>query len=155
MRLRVSGLLALLVLVLLWAPASRAERALGLGVMAGDPTAVSGKMWLNETSALDAALGWSFVDDGRVYLHVDYLWHSYDLEPEDFDGRLPYYLGVGGRLLAREGHESRLGVRFPIGLDYVLGDGRFDVFVELAPVFDLAPKTDLSVGGGVGVRFFF
>lgn len=126
-----------------------------VGVMAGDPTALSAKIWLDETRAVDGALGWSFVDDGMVYVHGDYLWHRYSLEPEDFDGRLPYYLGVGARLLARQEKESRLGLRFPVGLDYILGDGRFDVFVELAPIFDLVPKTDLAWSVGVGARVNF
>ncbi len=30
-----------------------------------------------------------------------------------------------------------------------------DVFLEIAPIVDLAPATELSVNGGIGIRFYF
>jgi len=90
-----------------------------------------------------------------LYLHGDYLWHRYELDPEEFEGTLPYYFGVGCRVLLHEGNDSRLGVRLPIGLDYLFEGGRFDVFIEVAPVLDLVPDTDFDLSGGVGARFYF
>src|SRR5215472_7883144 len=34
----------------------------GLGILAGEPTSLSGKLWLSATTAIDAGAGWSFVD---------------------------------------------------------------------------------------------
>jgi hypothetical protein len=127
---------------------------LGLGIMAGEPTGISLKVWSGSRTALDAAVGWSLDESEWVYVHADYLWHRYDLEIE-FPGALPFYVGVGARMLLHEGDESRLGVRVPIGLDYLTDDRRFDFFLEVAPVVDLVPETGLGLTGGVGARYYF
>jgi hypothetical protein len=144
-------------LLLLLAPpvAEVAESRVGLGVMAGEPTGITLKVWGSSEHAFDGAAGWSIGEDGRLYLHADYLWHRYELDPEEFRGTVPYYFGVGCRVLLHEGDDSRLGVRFPIGLDYVFDGGRFDVFIEVAPVLDVVPETEFDLSGGVGARFYF
>jgi hypothetical protein len=147
--------LALAVLILLAAMSCLAAADVGLGVIAGEPTGVSLKIWGDSHHAFDGAAGWSIGEGGWLYVHGDYLWHRYELDPGEFRGTVPYYFGVGGRLLLHEGDDSRLGVRFPIGLDYLFDGGRFDVFVEIAPVLDLVPETDFSLSGGVGARFYF
>lgn len=127
----------------------------GLGVMAGEPTGLTLKVWGNSRQAFDAAAGWAIGEGGWVYLHGDYLWHRYEFDPEEFEGTVPYYFGVGCRVLLHEGDDSRVGVRFPIGLDYLFESGRFEVFIEVAPVLDLAPETDFDLSGGVGARYYF
>lgn len=151
------ALTAMIVTVLLLALAYAGDAAarVGLGVMAGEPTGVALKVWGSSRHAFDAAAGWSIGDGGWIYLHGDYLWHRYELDPGEFRGTVPYYFGVGGRLLLHEGDDSRVGVRFPLGLDYLFEGGRFDVFVEVAPVLDLVPETNLTLSGGVGARFYF
>jgi hypothetical protein len=143
------------VLVLLAAAPWGAAADVGLGVIAGEPTGVSLKVWGDSHHAFDGAAGWSIGEGGWLYVHGDYLWHRYELDPDEFSGTVPYYFGLGARLLLHEGDDSRLGARFPIGLDYLFDGGRFDVFVEVAPVLDLLPKTDFSLSGGVGARFYF
>ncbi len=130
----------------------------GLGIVAGEPTGLSLKVWSNSRQAFDLAAGWSLGDGDWVYLHGDFLLHSYALEDEieeDFEGRLPFYYGIGARVLLSEDHDSRFGVRIPLGLDYIFSDGRFDIFLEVAPVLDLVPETDLDLAGGIGVRYYF
>jgi hypothetical protein len=100
------------------------------------------------------AAGWSLGNSDWIYVHSDYLWHRYDLDV-DVRGSLPYYFGLGGRVLMREGHDSRAGVRLPIGLNYITRDNRFDFFIEVAPIVDLVPDTEFSVGGGLGARIYF
>jgi hypothetical protein len=104
--------------------------------------------------AFDAAAGWSFGKDGRLYLHADYLLQRM-IEDTKIGGTVPLYFGVGSRVLLRDGKESRLGVRIPVGLDYFFDDDRFNVFVELAPIIDLVPETEFELSGGVGLRFRF
>jgi hypothetical protein len=132
-----------------------AASSVGLGVMAGEPTGLTVKVWNGSRHALDGAAGWSIGEGGRLYLHGDYLWHRYELDPDEFEGTVPYYFGVGCRVLLHEDDESRFGVRFPIGLDYLFDNGRFDVFIEVAPVLDLVPETDFDLSGGVGARYYF
>ncbi len=126
----------------------------GVGLIAGEPTGISLKVWSDGGTAIDAATGWSFGDSGSFYAHADFLWHRI-VEDEDIGGSVPVYFGVGGRVLLRDEKDSKLGVRFPIGLEYLFDDGRFGVFVEVAPIFDLVPKTDFDVSGGIGARFYF
>jgi hypothetical protein len=65
-----------------------------------------------------------------------------------------YYVGIGARLKATEG-DSRIGVRVPLGLDYVFDDTPIDIFFEIAPILDLAPSTDFRLNGSLGLRYFF
>jgi hypothetical protein len=46
-------------------------------------------------------------------------------------------------------------VRIPLGVNYTFEDGRFDVFVEIAPIFNVIPETSFGLSGGVGARFYF
>ncbi len=152
-RLRWIAVLPCLVVAL--GVAQDASGGLGLGVVAGEPSGLSAKMWLSDAAALDAAAGWSLGENGWMYLHADYLHHRYDLRPPELERGLPYYIGIGFRLLLRDEHDSRLGVRVPLGLDYVFEEAPVDVFLELAPVVNLIPETELGLSGGIGVRYWF
>jgi hypothetical protein len=126
----------------------------GLGVMVGEPTGLSLKVWSGTRTAFDAAAGWSLNESDWIYVHGDYLWHRYDLQL-DAPGALPFYFGIGARVLLHEGDDSKVGVRVPLGLDYITRDHRFDIFLEVAPIVDLAPSTGFDVSGGLGARFYF
>ena len=127
---------------------------IGVGVMVGEPTGLSLKIWSGDQTAFDVAAGWSLGSQDRINVHADYLWHRYELDL-DVRGALPYYFGVGGRVLLHEGDDSRIGVRVPLGLNYITQDRRFGFFIEVAPVIDLVPDTDFDLTGGLGARFYF
>lgn len=152
-RTRLVSILCLVLVIGTVLPAAGGD--VGLGIIAGEPTGLSLKTWLGDTNALDAASGWSLGENEWLYLHVDYLHHRYDLHVPELDRGVPYYFGIGGRVLLRDGHESRLGVRIPLGLDYVFDDSRFDVFIEVAPIVNLIPSTGFDLSGGIGARFWF
>ena len=126
---------------------------MGIGIIAGEPSGFSFKWWNENDTAIDGATGWS-IGDSDFYIHGDYLWHRV-IEDEKIDGSAPLYYGIGARMILRDDKDSRFGVRIPIGLDYLFDNGRFDVFVEIAPIFNVIPKTDFSLSGGVGARFYF
>ena len=142
------------VLAVLLVAGPAGARGLGLGVILGEPTGLSLKIWTAEDRAVDAAVGWSLDSNGWFYFHSDYLFHSSTLKKE-IEGGLPYYYGFGARALIKDGDDSRFGVRFPLGLNYFLGDERFDIFVEIAPLLDLVPETKVRISGGIGARFYF
>ncbi|MCX5777611.1 MAG: hypothetical protein NTU66_00045 [Elusimicrobia bacterium] len=124
----------------------------GLGVLIGSPTGITGKIWQGEHRAVDAAAGWSLGDSSSFYFHADYLFQ----QPREFvvsEGKLPYYYGVGLRL--RNDNETRLGVRMPLGIEYLLQDAPLSIFIEMALVLDIVPRTALDVNAGVGVRYRF
>ena len=124
----------------------------GIGVLLGEPTGISAKLWLGETMAVDLAAAWSFVNESAFHLHADYLFHFYDLITVS-KGSLPVYLGVGGRF--RFEKRFRFGVRIPVGLEYLFEDIPLDVFAEIGPIVDLVPATGFDIGGGIGVRYIF
>lgn len=147
-------MLAVLMMLALAAPAAAAERGAGLGFILGEPNGVSGKFWIGNRTALDAALAWStFDDEDAVHLQLDHVWHDFGVFDVD-RGSLPVYYGIGGRMILRD-RRDRLGVRFPLGLAYIFKSRRADIFMEVAPTLDLSPDTDVDVEGGVGVRYFF
>jgi hypothetical protein len=155
------------------------SRKYGLGAVVGDPTGLSGKVWVGPTNAIDLGLGFygygfrggCFRDrDGRTVcdrrygngstsLHVDYLWES-----KLVDGRgkvqLDWHIGAGGRAFFLGDPCAfdcwDIGVRGPLGLDLTFNQPSFlEVFVEIAPVFYVAPATFLALEGGLGVRGYF
>ncbi len=125
----------------------------GVGVVAGEPTGLSFKWWQDGGTAIDMATGWS-LSENDLYVHADYLWHRL-IEDKEIGGSVPLYYGIGARVLLRDDEDSKAGVRIPVGLDFTFDDGRFDVFVEIAPIFNLVPDTEFDLSGGVGARFWF
>ena len=128
------------------------DRGFGLGIILGEPTGVSGKLWTSSENAFDFGTAWSFQGDGHLLLQADYVWHIFRLIPVS-SGKLPFYVGVGGRVVFSD--DPTIGVRVPLGLDYMFADAPVDIFVELVPILDLAPSTDFDFNGGIGVRYWF
>lgn len=130
------------------------DHGFGLGIILGEPTGLSGKGWISKTSAIDGGLAWSFLNDGSMHIHADYLWHNFSL----ITPRIPFYIGVGGRMKFKNNQsakDDKIGVRVPVGVDFFISDPNSDFFVEIVPVLDLAPKTDVTFNAAIGFRFFF
>lgn len=133
----------------------------GIGLTLGDPTGVSGKYWLGEETAVDAAAAWS-LDDDRFNLHADYLLHSFDRTKQE-QTPWAFHYGIGARVRFPEDNNGKgnddddatIGVRVPLGLDVYPSRLPLEFFLEIAPVMDLAPETDLDIEFGIGARFYF
>ncbi|MGH8003699.1 MAG: hypothetical protein ACRECJ_03125 [Limisphaerales bacterium] len=126
----------------------------GLGMMIGEPTGISFKHWVSRNNAIDAGFAWSFAGRGEeLHIHADYLWHMPLKSSDPAVRRTSFYIGVGGR--ARFENDSRVGARVPLGLVHFIKDTPLDVFIEVAPIMDLAPETDMSANGGIGLRYYF
>lgn len=129
-------------------------RALGLGIMIGDPSGLNLKSWTGRHSAFDVGLAWSFIDEPSFQAHADLLFHSFNpFRPRR--GRLGLYYGVGGRVKTREDKETILSARIPLGLTYIFERAPLDLFFEVVPLLDLTPATRGDVQGAVGVRYYF
>jgi len=139
-------------------------QGIGLGLMAGEPSGLSAKVWTGPHVALDAGLGYSYYsywwpNQGQaLQVHGDVLWHTRSLTQSP-DGYLPLYIGLGARVkLANEGHENyplRIGLRIPFGLEYVFASVPVGLFFELVPIFDLTPTTGPSGNSAIGFRYYF
>ena len=128
------------------------DRSFGLGVLFGEPTGIGLKYWMGSRTAIDGGIAWSFSGDDSLHIHLDYLLHNFSLIKVK-KGKLALYDGIGGRFKDEE--ESRIGIRIPVGIDYISEDVPMDVFFELAPVLDFVPGTEISLMGCLGIRYFF
>jgi hypothetical protein len=138
--------------VMVLAGSAASQGSFGLGIILGEPTGVSAKLWLTDRTAVDAAAAWSFSDEAAFHLHADYLFHNFDLISVE-KGKLPVHFGVGARVKFE--NKSKFGVRIPIGLTYIFDGAPFDLFVEVVPILDLIPDTEFEANAAIGARFFF
>ncbi|MDR9419834.1 hypothetical protein [Gracilimonas sp.] len=125
---------------------------LGIGVMLGEPTGISVKSWNNERTAFSFGAAWSFGRNDALHLHGDYLLHNWLSEVEE--GELAFYYGIGARL-ALSDPDARLGLRIPVGLNYIIPEVPLDLFVEAVPIFNFTPSTDFDGNGALGIRYYF
>lgn len=135
--------------------ASAQEKNVGLGFIIGEPTGIDVKINLTKIHALEFALAWSLSDENDLHIQGDYLWHKYDVIKLNNSDEMPLFFGIGGRIILREDVDDVVGVRFPVGLDYIFANYPFDIFVEIVPILDLAPDTDFDLEGALGARFWF
>lgn len=141
------------------------ERSFGLGVIIGEPTGLSAKLWTSSTNAFDFGLGWSIGGDrignykgnyeggSRVHFHMDYLWHSF--EAIHSSERFPLYYGFGGRINSGAGYDASVAVRGVIGIAWLPRNTPIDIFLELAPSLQLTSSTGFAIDAGFGARYFF
>ncbi|OGS36123.1 MAG: hypothetical protein A2506_11590 [Elusimicrobia bacterium RIFOXYD12_FULL_66_9] len=121
----------------------------GVGVVLGAPTAITGKLWLDGTRALDAGLGWN----SELTVYGDYLWHGWNVLPQPAEGKLPVYLGLGAQV--RTYHDAEFGIRTVAGVAYWFPRDPVEVFLELVPVFRVTPGTSVGLEAGLGLRYYF
>lgn len=139
--------------VLLAAPHVKGQdHGFGIGVILGEPTGISAKGWTSLRNAIDVGAAWSFRHRGSFHLHAGYLWHFPNVIQSS--ERFVLYTGPGGRLAAGRG-TGIFGFRAVGGFAWWPRSVPLDLFLEIAPIIDLAPATELSVNGGIGVRYFF
>ena len=125
------------------------EQELGIGIILGEPTGLCFKKWMGTSSAIAGAASWSFTEPSAVHLHIDYLFHT-KVQGEPYF----FHYGIGGRIKFEEGN-NRLGVRIPLGINYIWQGTTMDTFIEIAPLLDLAPATKFGINGALGFRYFF
>ncbi len=136
------------------------DSGMGAGVVLGEPTGLSAKLWLSKESAVDFAAAWSFYrsddegknDEGALYLHADYLHHFFGVI-DVREGKLVPYIGIGGKVAFSD--DFYMGVRFPLGLAYMFRKVPLDLFLELSPSLIIFPGTAFDAGAGLGIRYWF
>ncbi len=143
------------------------SRPFGLGVVLGDPTGLSAKLYLGSgANAIDFALAFDTYDsrdryDGdALYFHATYLWHPSVLASGSV-AEMPWHVGVGGfaesdRFGGRnDGYDDGIGVRVPIGLDVNLEGAPIQFFGDIALRVGILPGTYIDFDLGLGARYYF
>jgi hypothetical protein len=141
----------LMLICLLAAAPVRAQKGgdVGVGVIVGAPTGLTGKLWLDDKRALDAGFGWY----ARPTIYGDFLWHGWDVLPQPAQGRLPVYLGLGAQI--RTYRDAEFGIRAVAGMAYWLPRQPVEIFVEVVPVFYLTRYPGVGLDAGLGLRYYF
>jgi hypothetical protein len=145
-------LLICTLLIILTGTSNAQQTGFGLGLIIGEPTGLSGKYWINPWTAIDGAFAWSIDKKSGVHLHSDYLWHDYRIISV-IKGKLPIYYGVGARIVFAT--DNIFGVRGVAGLNYIFDGTPLDIFIELVPILDIAPKVGFDFNGAIGIRYYF
>ena len=156
--------LAIGLMMILAKPIAAQDHGFGMGLILGEPTGLSAKLWTSKDNAFDFGLGVSLGGDrikykgdynrtGRIHFHMDYLWHSFNAISST--ERFPLYYGIGGRFNSGAGYEGSIGVRGVFGIAWFPHSTPIDVFIELVPVFQVTPLTGLGIDAGLGIRYFF
>jgi hypothetical protein len=151
------------------------SRRAGAGLVLGDPTGLTGKLWIGSTNAIDAGLGfWGYgvndrcwVDNNNVThcdrfgasngtFNLDYLWQSNIVHGP---AQLDWHIGAGGRFVwwgNCTGDCVALAGRVPVGLDLMFQNPSFlEIFFELAPAFYVVPSLGLGIEAALGARMYW
>lgn len=164
------GLLLILSIITAGHKASAAGRNFGAGLVIGEPTGLTGKVFLNSEEAIDFGMAFAFSDYALFY--GDYLFHFPDGfgHAEQFIAQLTPYVGIGAMVLffnsnyygpdkkysrVANSTSAGFGVRIPLGIEWKPAKPPLGVFVELVPGIGLVPGTFGFIGGGIGVRYYF
>lgn len=156
--------LVLGLVIILAKPISAQDHGFGLGLILGEPTGVSAKLWTSKINAFDFGLGvslggdrishkYNYDNSGRIHFHMDYLWHSFNAISST--ERFPLYYGIGGRFNTGGGYDGSFGVRGVFGIAWFPHATPIDVFLELVPVLQITPATGFGIDAGLGIRYFF
>ena len=138
--------------------------AFGVGIVIGEPTGVTAKLYLDDDTAVQAAAGSAFIGGG-LQIHGDYLWHPWLLEERD-SFALPVYVGPGARLIQYDQGDGGddyfgLGARAVAGFLFDFKEVPLDAFAEVAGVLEVqfggdeADGLGLALNAGLGARYYF
>lgn len=133
---------------------------LGVGIIIGEPVGISGRLYLKDDQAIQAAVGAAFIGGG-FHIHADYVFHPYVLQSRE-SFVLATYVGPGVRFIqytnGREDSFVALGVRAVGGLLFDF-KSPLDAFVEVAGVLEYGFRDGegggLALNAGAGVRYYF
>jgi len=138
----------------------------GLGVVLGEPSGITAKLWFDDTHAADAHLSFDFTDEA-FSIASTYLFHFDVIQLRTKAVELPFYTGIGGKLLFDAADEQgkrradkdddffSLGVRIPGGVDVLFTSVPIEIFVEVGLGVRLVPATRADLDGGLGLRYYF
>jgi len=134
----------------------------GVGVVLGEPTGLCAKLYLDDDTAIQGALGFNFYGTG-IQVNAEYVLHPFIVQDRPAFV-LPLYIGPGLRFIQYDGGRGEdnhyaVGLRVVGGMLFDFKDVPLDVFLEVAGVVEYDFKDGEGVGLalnlGAGVRYYF
>lgn len=134
--------------------------AFGVGIVLGEPTGLCAKLYLDDDTAIQGALGFNFYGAG-IQANAEYVLHPWIVQERDAFV-LPLYVGPGLRFIqydgGRDGEDHyALGLRGVVGMLFDFKEVPLDVFLEVAGVleYDFDEGAGVALNLGAGVRYYF
>lgn len=143
----------------------------GVGIVLGDPTALTAKYNADPNTAYDFGIAFDFSRWNLIYADWHYMFPGALKGSNGFVNQVTPYVGVGGLLVFsnQDTVETRkqryfssttdartaLGVRIPLGLEWRTPNVPLGVFLELVPGITVVPQTSSFTNAGLGIRYFF
>lgn len=125
----------------------------GLGMMLGDPLAISAKYFLSGATAIDLGVGYGYSggDDG-FQIQSDYLIHPHVFTRTD-EFLASWFVGVGGALILS--NDPDITARVPLGINFTFMEVPIETFLEFAPGLELVDDLGFAFDGAIGARYYF
>lgn len=142
------------------------NKEFGIGIMLGEPTGLTAKLWFEKDQALAISVGNSYL--GSLRVGADYLFHF-----DAFKSRIVnMYAGPGiaagfghnggwwyshkNHIWYREDDEDiGFGVRGVFGINIVPRRTPLEIFGEIGVMIGIVPGTYANGEGAIGIRFYF
>jgi len=127
---------------------------MGIGIIFGEPSGLSGRYGITKNTMIDAALSYSLQSGKKVNIHADYLFKLYN-KIEIPAGNTSLYFGLGARMIGKSDDKMHFGGRVPGGILYRHSELPFEIFAETAFIMDIFPATRVDLNMGIGARYCF
>ena len=161
-----------------WVREARAQwsgHEFGAGLRFGDPTGLTGKVWLDASSALQFGVGWHPGYPryrGYVYYYpgpvvsADWVYSVTRFGPRSRKVWFGVHVGAGMALDFVAGHcyydalghrTCSMGVlaRMPVALNFSIAKVRLEFFLEVTPAFRILPLFTPALYFSCGGRYYF
>lgn len=137
----------------------------GIGVIIGEPTGLTAKIWTQKDMALAFSLGNSYF--GSVRIGMDYLWHfnAFNSNIVNLYAGPGAAIGIGessgwwykdkDQKWYKSSDEIGLGIRGILGINVVPRNSPIEIFGELGLMVGFLPGTYTNFEGAIGIRFYF
>jgi hypothetical protein len=161
--------LMVLIFLLLSAPALKSYapmgRGFGLGVMIGEPTGLTAKIWSGNDVAWALSVGNSYL--GSLRIGADYLWHfnAFNSNVINMYAGPGLAVGIGessgwwysnrDRTFYKEPNDIGVGIRGLIGINIVPRNTPIEFFGEVGLMVGVLPASHTNVEAAFGIRFYF
>lgn len=145
------SLIAILFVTVYVLSAQRAEGDFGIGFQFGDPNGISMKFY-NQPVSIDLLVAWK--KNNYTIINPNFVFDKH----LDQDNKFHFLYGPGVFVVFNNdnsefGSSTDFGVSGLIGLDYLIDN--FEIFVQAVPRINLTESSDIDVGGGLGLRYYF
>lgn len=135
-----------------------AHKRLGMGVQLGEPLGFASRLFFVDRFAADLVVGYGFAEEGLIIQPslllvlrdiLDYDGPNYSIVPH-FGAGLKTGIDAAG---ANDG-EAIAALRFPIGVNWVIQEGIFEISLEFGPGVEFSPETQFDGTGGISLRYY-